>query len=302
MEDAIIQLKKLNAKIVLVQFPEGLKLRIQDITKDLENAGFETVLSLERCWGACDIRMNEAKMSGCDAILHIGHGDFGVKSDIPVVYWDYPHNAEPVPALEKEIVKLKDYRNIGLVSSIQFTKAMEKAGAYLESRGKKVFIGNGEKNKGQILGCRVGAGKIVEGKVDCFLCISAGKFYPIGLAIKTDKPVFNLDLEKGQLIDMSSEKKRIMKTAAWNKSAFRDAKKVGLLVSSKPGQYKNPYRIKSLLEKSGKEVYTLVMDEFSPDKLEGLKLDVIVNTACPRFADDQAKYKTPIVNVEDILS
>lgn len=302
MRDVVERLRKAGAKKVFVQFPEGLKLRIQDIAKDLEKAGFDVVLSLERCWGGCDIRPNEAKLLGCDAILHIGHSDFGLKSDIRIVYWDYSHDIDPVPALEKEIGKLEKHGSIGLVSSVQFTAAMEKVKRYLESRGKKVFTSKGEKNEGQVLGCRVGAGKAVEDKVDCFLCVSAGKFYPMGLALKTEKPVFNLDVEKGQLYDMNDVKKKMMKVAAWNLAFFNESKKIGLLVSWKSGQMLgDPFKTKRVLERRGKEIFVLAFDELSTDKLEGLKLDFLINFCCPRMGiDDQEKYKIPMLNYSDI--
>jgi len=302
MEEIINKLKKLKAKKVFVQFPEGLKYKIQEITDNLEKEGFEVVLCLERTWGACDVRENEAKLMKCDAILHIAHQDFGVKTEIPVVYWNYFSDVDPIPIIEREFEKLKDYKRIGLVASLQFIPAMEKVRKYLEKHGKKTFSGKTEKYVGQIIGCRVGAGKMVEDKVDCFLCISAGKFYPLGLALEVNKTVFNLDLEHGKIFSMDEIRDKFLKIIMWNKHIFKDAKRVGLLVSFKLGQYRNPFSIKKLLEKQGKEVYILAMDEFDPEKIEGLKLDILINTACPRILDDYQKYKIPMLNVEDILS
>ncbi|HLC59029.1 MAG TPA: diphthamide biosynthesis enzyme Dph2 [archaeon] len=302
MKAVVKELKKLNAKKIFVQFPEGIKLRIQDIKRELEKEGFDIALCLERTWGACDIREYEAKMLGCDAIVHVAHRDFGVKSKIPIVYWDYFQDVDPIPALEKELDKLKDYKNIGLVASLQFIPVMKTVKKYLEDHGKKVFSGKTEEYEGQILGCRVGAGKLVEDKVDCFLCVSAGKFYPLGLALDTGKRVFNFDLEEGKIFSMDEMRNRVLKVIAWNKAEFKDAKKVGLLVSFKTGQFRNPFSLKKIIEKQGKEVFVLAMDEFSMDKLEGLKLDVLVNTACPRIIDDFNKYKIPIINIEDALN
>ena len=42
------------------------------------------------------------------------------------------------------------------------------------------------------------------------------------------------------------------------------------------------------------------MEHISPDKIEGMKLDVIVNTACPRIEDDLT-YRIPIVNWSTIV-
>jgi 2-(3-amino-3-carboxypropyl)histidine synthase len=302
MEEIINKLKKLKAKKVFVQFPEGLKYKIQEITDNLEKEGFEVVLCLERTWGACDVRENEAKLMKCDAILHIAHQDFGVKTEIPVVYWNYFSDVDPIPILEREFEKLKDYKRIGLVASLQFIPAMEKVRKYLEEHGKKTFSGKTEKYVGQIIGCRVGAGKMVEDKVDCFLCVSSGKFYPLGLALETKKTVFNLDLESGKIINMDEIRNKFLTIITWNKSLFKDAKKIGLLVSFKLGQYRDPFKIKNILEKQGKDVYILAMDEISQEKLDGIKLDFLINTCCPRIAiDDQSKFKIPILNIEDVL-
>ena len=106
MKEIIDKLKKLNVKKVFVQFPEGLKLKIQEIAKELEKEGFKVILCLEKTYGACDLRDEEAKRLKCDAILHIGHSNFGVKSELPVIYWDYFFDINPLPILEKEFEKI----------------------------------------------------------------------------------------------------------------------------------------------------------------------------------------------------
>src|SRR3989344_2334070 len=97
MKAVVKELKKLNAKKIFVQFPEGIKLRIQDIVKKLEKEGFKTAICLEPTYGACDVREDEAYRLGCDVILHIAHGFYGVKTKIPVVYWDYVIDVDPLP-------------------------------------------------------------------------------------------------------------------------------------------------------------------------------------------------------------
>jgi len=290
-------LKKLKAKRVFVQFPEGLKLSVQEISEKLEKEGFENVLCLEKTFGACDVRDFEAKRLGCDAILHVAHQDFGAKSVLPVVYWDYFLEADVVPILKKEFEKLKDYDNIGLVTSLQFVKTLPAVAEFLEKNGKKVFLHKSLQYAGQMLGCRIGAGLAVEKNVDAFLCISAGKFYGIGIALFTKKPVLNLDLETQTIYSLDAQKRKMEKVTAWNKQLLKDAKKVGLLVSWKRGQmFGNPFRMKNNLEKQGKKVFILAFDELSNDKLEGLKLDVVINFACPRIHEDQENYKIPMLN------
>ncbi len=297
MNDVIKKLRDAKARKVFVQYPEGIKLRIQEIVKELEKEGFDVVLCIEPCFGACDIRDNEALRLGCDTIFHIGHEDFGVGSSLPVVFWEYFLEADPLPILEKELGKLKDYKNIGLVTSIQFVNLIPKVEEFLKKKGKNVFTYKSLQYPGQILGCRLEAAKNIENNVDCFLCISAGKFYGWGLTISSSKPALCLDLETKEIYSLDDMKKKMLKIIAWNKSQFEDAKNVGVLVSWKKGQQKNLSHIREKLEKMGKNVYVLAMDEITPEKLEGLKLDFLVNTACPRIGwDDYIRYKIPILN------
>lgn len=300
MAPVAAKLRKLGAKRVFLQYPEGLKLRVQDMAKELEAAGFEVIVSVEPCFGACDIRDMEAKRLGCDAVLHIGHENFGTESELPVVFWEYFIDSDPVPILEKELAKLDAYKRIGIVTSIQFVHAVDKAKKFLEKNGKQVRTHKALQHEGQILGCNLDAAMAVEKDVDAFLCISAGKFYGLGLVMKTDKPMLLLDLEKGALSDMAELKKKIQKTIAWNKAAFDEAKRVALLVSWKRGQAKDPFAIKKKLEAAGKDVVILAMDEITPEKLVGLKIDAAINLACPRIGmDDLGRYKVPVLNLED---
>lgn len=298
---ALEKLKSYKAKRVFVQYPEGIKLKIQKITKEVEDAGFEVIVCTELCFGACDIRDFEAARLGCDTILHIGHEDYGAESSLPVVFWEYFIPSDPTPILEKEFSKIGPYEKIGLATSIQFVDAIEKVKQFLESRGKRVITHTALQHAGQILGCHLEAATKIEPAVDCFLCISAGKFYGLGLVLETEKPMFCLDLERREIYDLKELKKKIQKIIAWNKSQFEDARTVGILVSWKRGQVKLPFEVKKKLEANGKEVYIFAMDEITPEKLMGLDVDFIVNTACPRIGiDDLERYKIPILNLEQI--
>ncbi len=286
--EIINDLKKINAKRIFVQYPEGLKLKIQEICKRFEKEGFEVVISCEPCYGACDVRDEEAKRLGCDVILNIGHSNFGVESKIPVVYWDYFYDLDPISILGKEIDKLKKFKKIGVVTSVQFVKSLEKVEDFLKKNNKEVYIHKSLKYPGQILGCNIDAAKKIENKVDCFLYVGAGKFHPLGVAIRTEKPVFTLDFEKKQIYNLDEEKMKWLKKKAWHDSELNDAKRVGIIICWKKGQNRidEAEKLKKGLEKKGKEVYILAFDNFSTDKIEGLKFDCLVNMACPRLDDE----------------
>jgi len=300
IDSVVSRLDELGSEKVFLQYPEGVKTKIQDIAREIESHGFIVLVCLEPCFGACDLRDFEAERLGCDTIVHIGHSDFGLESRLPVVYWEYFLQSDPVEVLENS-EKLGKFKRIGLVTSIQFIDSLGKVKEYLEKEGKEVFINKELGHAGQILGCNLKAATGIEDDVDCFLCITAGRFYGLGLVLETEKPVFSLDIERGEIDDLEEMKLKIQKNIAWNISQLEDAKKVAILVSWKRGQLKSPFELKKKLENKGKDVFIFVMDQITPDKLLGLKVDAAVNMACPRIGiDDIAKYKVPIVNYKDV--
>ncbi len=277
-------LNKLKGKRVFVQYPEGLTMRIQKIVDGFKD-DFEAVISCEPCYGACDIKDDEAKRLGCDAILHIAHSDFGIKSDLPIVYWDYFIDVDPLPALKKEIKKLDSFKRIGFITSAQFIDAMNKTKDYLDKAGKETYVHKALKYPGQVLGCNVKAAKTIESKVGCFLYVGAGKFYPLSVALATEKPTFNLDLERSEIVDMKNERMKYLKKKAWNDVELKEAKTVGIIVCWKRGQNRidEALELKKKLESEGKKVYIFAFDRVTDEKLEGLKVDCFVGLACPRL-------------------
>ena len=302
LEKVVKELKKVNAKRVFVQVPDGLRWILIKIAEFLEKNGFEIVLWGEHTYGACDIPEKEAKMMNCDTILHIGHEDFGVKSSLKVVYYPiyFKVNVDP---FKKEVKKLRKFKRICLISSVQFVKEIEKAKKILEKKGFKVIVPKICGIKGMILGCSYEFLKKVDKNVDCYLVISSGKFHGLGIALKSSKEVFVFDVEKKRIESLRKLSRKYLKIIEWNKQKFKEAKTVGLLISSKIGQFKLPFRIKKKIEKMGKNVFVIFMNEITPEKLEGMNVDVFVNCACPRIGmEDTVKFRKPLINVDELFS
>jgi len=303
IQDLIKKIKEKNPRRVFIQLPEGLITKAQEIESLLGKEGIESFVSLEPCYGACDLRDCEAERLGCDLLVHIGHSDFGLKSKVPVLYYEWRINFDPVPILEKNMEKLKPYNNIGLVSSVNFLDSLEKAKEYLESNGKVCFLGKGEKTvyPGQILGCDPSAGLKIEKNVDAFVFVGSGVFHPLGLALKVSKPVFLVNAEKKDLVKVEKDKfVRQMYAAQGN---AKDAQKFGILISTKPGQVQLDLArgIKKKFESEGKKAYMFTMDNISPDKLMGLDVDCYVNCACPRIAiENRTSFDKPILNPDEL--
>ena len=84
LDKAVQEIKKQNAKLVLVQLPEGLKKEALQIKEKLKEHA-EIIISGSPCWGACDLAEAEAKEIGANLILHFGHIEFKT-SKIPTFY------------------------------------------------------------------------------------------------------------------------------------------------------------------------------------------------------------------------
>ena len=303
MEELIKQLKGRKIKKVYIQFPEGLKTKMQEIADNLEKGGFEAILSCEPMWGACDIRVHEAEDLGCDGIINVGHSDFGVKSKLPIFYWPYRLEYNPIPALEKEFSKIEKFNSFNLVSTAQHIECLPEVKKFLESKGKKVLAFGKpgiSKQIGQVLGCDQAAA--LQGDFDCVLFVGSGKFHPTGIVYKTTKPVFALSTDKNVIMDYSQEKDKWLRIKLAQIEKAKEGKNFGIVVSTKPGQMyiRQAEVLKKRLDRMGKKSWILVMDFITKEKLMGLKLDVLVNCACPRLDEDYHLFGMPVLNPGDV--
>lgn len=299
-EKTLKAVKRSRAKSVLLQIPEGLKMKAQKITRELEDMGKQVFISCDPCFGACDIKGDEASRLGCGLIVHLGHSSMGVKSRVPVVYEYWPLKMDLREF--KKRVELIEEKKIGIVTTIQYAGYVNDVKTVLESKGYKVFTSRSTSSGvvGQILGCEHSAALSVEKYVDCFLFFGSGNFHPLGLAAKTKKPVYFWDVESETFKRVSVEKEAIKKGLRLEKA--RDCRSFGILVSTKPGQARPEIALKakSVLERKGKKAWLIAMERFTPEGLLGLEIDCLVNTACPRMTADAAQFGKPILNPEDI--
>ncbi len=280
----------------ILQVPDGLRRKVLEIVDELG----DVLIDCESCFGACDLAIQEAKILGCEKIIHYGHSKI-LETDIPVEYVELREDYDPIPVLERELNKIKEKR-IGLISSLQFLDSLEKAKKFLEEKGKIVKIGKGKLYPGQILGCDISSAKEIENEIEAFLYIGSGKFHPLGVALKTEKPVYILDVEKNEISDLKGIKEKFLKQKYTAIGLAKNAKRIGILVSIKSGQLNLELakKIKKRLEEKGKRVYILIFNKIKPEKLEGLELDCYINTACPRIAiENRAEFKKPILNPDE---
>lgn len=288
-------------KKVLIQIPEGLRNELKKIKQELENIGIEYVIDIESAYGYCDVHDEEAIRLGCDVILHIGHNRFGfenLNTKIPVIVQEIIYDLDKSTVnkiLEEGYEKIKEYSKIGIVAAIQYKKYVYYLRDLLTEKGFKVFL----PRSFQILGCNYTNAKSIEQYIDAFLVPTHGYFYPLGLALETEKKVFSFDLEKG-IEDMESYKRKYMMKLFMNIERLKKSKKIGILVSWKKGQiFYNPFKVKNLFKNLGKDVDILYLNEINEEKISYLDYDIFINLSCPRI--QEFNFEVPIINFRDLL-
>jgi 2-(3-amino-3-carboxypropyl)histidine synthase len=84
----------------------------------------------------------------------------------------------------------------------------------------------------------------------------------------------------------------------------KEAKKFGIIVSSKRGQFRLDLAksLKKMINKEKKEAFIIMLDNISPDLLiPYMGLDAFIVTACPRVAiDDANMYKKPLLTPKEL--
>ncbi len=203
---------------------------------------------------------------------------------------------------------------IALLTTVQFLDSLDAIKKHLEKNGKKVILPKGihAAYKGQALGCSLiapiaGGKNSSKGKdsFDAFLYVGDGLFHPKQLMLKNDLPVFAFD-PKANLFKKLNEKdidvmRKRIKGALLK---FYTSTKIGIIVSTKPGQNKLGLarKLKAKLQKEGKEAYLFISDTIDFNEMENFPfIEVFVNTACPRIAyDDYEKFARPIIDIDDL--
>ena len=178
--------------------------------------------------------------------------------------------------INKSLKKIKG--KVGLVSSVQFLNQLPKAQKLVKG---SVIVG-------QVLGCNVSNPLIYKEKVDMFLFIGSAYFYPIYLAYKTKKKVLIANPMTGEITEVKKEDvEKYEKKIKGKQAKFLMSKKIGVIVSTKPGQEKL-----QLALKLGYPVF--VCNEVDENELENFQMDYWINTACNRIEGKN------IINLEDL--
>jgi 2-(3-amino-3-carboxypropyl)histidine synthase len=184
----------------------------------------------------------------------------------------------------KKISELKLPKEIAIAYSIQYKEIAEEIKNILAKTHKITSLI-------QILGC---SKPLFSKETKAILLISSGKFHAISIAAETNLPVYVLESDELRKIseeEVTSLQKK--KKAAYMR--FLNSEKLGILVSTKPGQ-ENLKTAISVKNKLKKKSYLFISNNIDIREFENFNdINSWLNTACPRMDFDSS-----ICNIEDL--
>jgi len=177
-------------------------------------------------------------------------------------------------------------KNIAIAYSIQYQNQAREIKSLLKSHNITSLT--------QVLGC---SKPNFPKNTEAILLLSDGKFHAIALSFETKLPVFLFEnnklseIPKEDINDLEKKQK-----VAYLK--FLQADKVGILISTKPGQ-QNLKKALSLKKKlKEKQSYLFISNNINTSEFENFpEIQSWVNTACPRMDMNNSK----IINISKLL-
>ena len=286
--DLFSELKKKKYKKILLQFPEGLKTSVCKIADTFSEKGFYPIINIDPCYGACD----RIETDLADVIVQFGHTEIPLKTKTPTFFIPVRIDKAPIPTLKKAMPRLEG--KVAVVTTAQHLHTLNSILEYLKNNGIDAEAPKATKRtlNGQILGC-----SFPKGKYDTYLFIGTGYFHPTGLSISTKKHVIIIDPISETVKDPEHFTRRFLSKRAAAIENAKTADSFGILVSTKKGQNRMELAKKLSKELPGK-TYILTGDLLSPQNLLGVKVDCLVNTACPRLIEDH--FHVPIISPTEV--
>jgi 2-(3-amino-3-carboxypropyl)histidine synthase len=307
--DRVVQeVKRRKSKRVILQLPDGLmQYAVQISNRISQDTSAQTIISLDSCYGACDLAVNAASRVNADLIVHYGHAPWVSRPAIPTIYVEALASVDIGSVLPKTIAFLRGARKIGLLSTVQHIHELTKVKNFLEKNGFEVIIGKAAGRvhyDGQVLGCDYSSARSISADVDKLVLIGGGKFHSIGLALETKKESIVIDPYSGSVFTTKELLHRYLRSRYACMVEARAADNFGIIIGVKFGQLNlsEALNAKEKLTRSGKGVTMFCVDNLDPERLNFIDgIDAFVVTACPRIAiDDAEQFKKPVLTAAEV--
>lgn len=185
--------------------------------------------------------------------------------------------------LEPILKKIKISENkIGIITTVQFEHEVKKI------KNPNFIYG------GSILGCNVDTAIKIANQVDAFLFIGSGDFHPLALKV-FKKPIYIANPLTNKFSKISEEYlEKLEKQKKGKILKYYNAKKLGIIICTKPGQ-NLLHRALKLQKELKKPSFLFLCHDIETIEFENFQdIDMWINTACPRIEDKN------IINMTDL--
>ncbi len=300
IERAAGEVVRRGAKRVFVQAPDGLKQFLAEFVSRLSQV-CEVYVSINPCYGGCDLEDDRVAMIGADMVIHIGHKKFIEGAEkVYTVYLPAPHLADVrgLASLAASELKKRGFLRVGVLANLQHIEYVGEFVREMEAAGLVPVVDR--QTGGLVLGCRTDGAKRIESEVDAFLFIGGGEFHPLGVAMDVEKEVFIADTYRNEVRGTAEIMKKTLSRRWWAIMEASKSKRFGVIMVTKPGQFsmRSAEKIAAELRAAGKEAHLLVGDDVSPERLAAFPfIESFIVTGCPRIATDtQQDPNRPVLN------
>ena len=308
------EIGKNKPKTIGVQIPEGLRSLSFEISNLLhEKYNSDIYISLEPCFGACDIKYNHFKELGISTIIHFGNvkiPNLVLPKNVKVIFVPLYIKSNPIKMIEiaDKYLRERHIKKLGLVSSIQMIKNIKLIEEELKKKGFQVFIGKGNSRvsqEGHVLGCNSSSAISIMKYVDVFIMFEDGSFHAKSVSLSTQKDVICFDplLETVFYYSYKELNKIAIEEASINLKKGGHINNIGILVSSKPGQNRS-YLLKKLIKLLTRyKVSILTSDYLDINTINKTNYDLIISTICPRVTiDERSQFNIPILTIPEAIT
>ena len=191
------------------------------------------------------------------------------------------------PDYEKIVSRINelDYTNVAICYSNQFIQIAKKVSEKIDKNITGII---------QVLGC---SNPKFKPETEAIIIMGEGDFHPVSLAYESKLPTFVVQDTTLRTIT-EEEISRMEKKERGALLKYLTSDKVGILVTTKPGQYRLKKAIEFHHNLKEKKSYLFIDNHMDINQFENFGLTCWVNTACPRMDLTEG----PIINLEKIPS
>ena len=293
---------------VALNGPEALIPKLQDTADHIaERFGIQVYIIGDPCWGSCDINTHAADMLAADILFNIGHtikmDTFGQKVIMIDAFDDISFDMIAQKCARDLGGK---YKTVSLVTDSQHLHKIDSVKKIFQDQGYNVIIGRGkgQLRDAQVFGCEFYPAYNVQKQVDAYIFLGQSMFHSVGVALSTEKPTFMLDPYFEEYTKVNEIAQGIKKKAVLSVYKALDAKKIGIVIGLKEGQFAHvrALDLKKEFEKLDIKVQIIALTEITEERIQIFKgIDAFVQVACPRIGTDN-HFKKPMLSVPQALS